>query len=1303
MYKILLTSLLYFSYSFGMEQHPLIPSISDSALIPTRSECAAELDKSKNSVWNTRTENADTQLLRAFAQHGAVDAFDHHDSMKSFNSNKLFDWAVDNSADDIVTILAHKGIVQALGSTRFEMHLNTALERGNDAIAVTLLKGRTGFKPEVAPSAHYTLLQRAALVSAYQFAKALLEGDYGVHVDETIQNEKATALKICAQSGQPRSRLRCNSRDDQNKNAMLCLLLRHGANHDIQVTTRYESGMHNSVSKYTTSFVNACMSNGYDDCLEELLKAKKIDPTLEVNSFVSRPLYLWAASEGKLPLIQAIMPADESAINYTIKVPTLIDWAQACKEKQIIDYLLAHKAVKLSTSTVQQLSVSAAFLGWTDTLQNIVDRYGMSAVLESGQKTTKPLTTKPLMAAGVGSGSESMVRQLIEYGCSVHEKAEYDQLPLPCAVQGKSEQIVGILLAEGAGTQEGITQALKQFFNGDKLLPENLNNVLAYVSDRALVQDVCIQCTDKTPVEYAATHATQSYRLLKIMLEAGFDPNDFQKVSPLQSALGRNCIDSVALLLQHGADPNVVLKGGETVLHLAAFRGSPEMLQLLYNAGITATKNNMCITPLAYAVYRNNVDEVGYIVDKDNFDVPEGIIYQQVATDEDPETSFTLFEFAIKERCNSSEILEYLYKRGANIERVNEQGETPIFLAVRCGWATALTFLVAQGARLDVVNHQGQTPLSLLKDMQGHAESLVCAVVKGMSQSAGGTVTLNDAFEHNSKYKLSTWIRPEDIITWKKSLRFDPFAKVRELCGIKDAPLQDGMQDLAKYIDTVEKLITQHGHYLLTQKMNDAFSKNDLETVQKFIAAHQDPATYTFDGDETLLHWAAQKGHAPLITELLTKPGFKEIIGKKSRFGRTVLGGAGTVECAQVLIDNGACITQDVLMQMASSKNLEVSIFIRDQLSVAHFAQLSDEDVQKLYHTARNYGNTAFVDMCIKNGAQITVQDLVSAVREQDVPLIQLLRSHGLSLVDANNAMKKPSYDSLTSCGAVAIKNKNLALLNEVLVTTNLNIVAQAASSGWHEGVKCLLEYGHRADITGCVDPLQSAIYAGSIPCIKLLAYHQPITLEHIKQSIDKPEILNELLPYVEIPKQRFESFITLALTKKSPQLLVHLLQCGCRVTDTYINNKTYLHAVAKNATLFGAREHGRKEHASWQERVKNIAWLTEWKKCVLEGNDFHPDIQLPSKEVQDVVACLHALMTTPLYQNAQEHKKVLYWMLQKSVAIQKKRYQAKSCNAYQYAKNRGNSSTFNDLLDPSKFEQWHAAIDKAYELKMNK
>lgn len=1283
-------------------------ALIDPALVPTYEECKIALETIPPTCCHEYSE--ELQLVKAFAQYGPIGQFNRTEyHTPDFADNELLSWAISAKSAEMVKILIARSIAQSVSARNWRRHIRTALEGLQEGVAAQLLVA----KPDIGVNEGIwdaTLLQTAAHNLCSTFAKTVLEGNFGAQVDACSENFKKTPLQLCAEAtNNHRDSFWMDPNFSEKKRDMLHLLLKHRANHEVTITLKIEGGQRSASPAYTKSFLEWCSIEKFDDCLVPLVEQKKINgcTPMQAGLFLDKePLLNWAVRVGSLPLVQAIVPA-RSKSNGLYLDNTALRAALRKNHKDIVTHLATHPFTERRKSTGQEVARVAVENGWLETMQNVVAYYG-KAILTGEDDWYRKMA---LLHSASKRGDVPMMRMLLDVGCDMHETDTHYATPCEIAVHHNKPNAVGILLAQGAyekGNASALAcNVLESVDSSDekKLGPldqsDTLDQLFAYGADIQSVRLHCVARHGETPLEYVMSGSSANkYHLVVSLLAAGMDPNDYRKKSPLCYAVERNDSELVALLLRHGADPERVFKQDST----AAYYVSADILSALLNAGLQIQEDQHGLTPLLHAVSGNTPEAVACLLDKGGPRAMQEVAYTLISHNDGPDITQTLFEYAVHQnRKNPAEVCQLLLDRGADLERVNELGETPVFWALRNCNAAALEWLVAHGARLDVVNAEGETPLSFLACQPECTQSeMLTAALTGLSASAGGLVSVADALEHSEKWRSDPLSTAQQVALWKQSMKFDPFEKVREYCGNglhkKYVRLHVAKPTLDTRLKEIEQDICKHGAFLLSDKMKRAFESNDIETVRQFIATGIDLRFYDLGYGETVLHWAARHRHLALLIELLAKEhGLKEVINRETTQKRTALSESDTVGCARVLIESGAAITKNVMSQLVYKDNDEVVRYI---LSKFDPAVCTPADIQEIYESAVRYGNTLLAQKCLELGANPQEYDLELAVHAQHVDIVTLLKSKGISVVTAQKKARERQYCTTKSFAEVAVEKKNLALLGEVIETADASLLPIATYCSWDEGLAVLLKHYEPQAFEDQSNLLSEAIRVRSLDCCKLLIeHHVPVIFEHLDHAIDAThEIMQFLLQHAHTSQHILDRLLYRAIKKLRPALCVVLLEHGANLSavDTK-KHRTWFHIVAGKAYLFGLSSyHGDSHyHPAWQERVKNIEWLNAYKQHILEGNESLEALKAPDEDVQDLVDTLYVLMTAPVYISAQEHKEVLYRLLQKRWSCE---FDAdKELTPFAFAQMTCNSSTFNDLLDPEKIKQWYAAIDRAY------
>lgn len=138
---------------------------------------------------------------------------------------------------------------------------------------------------------------------------------------------------------------------------------------------------------------------------------------------------------------------------------------------------------------------------------------------------------------------------------------------------------------------------------------------LSALSACGLVTSSHHRTEDYTPVFKAA----DACDLKKVQAAIDLDPSllkatEWENATLLHDAVGRNCNELAAYLVEEGADVNAQRTDGITPLHLAAQRGNIQIAQLLigHGAKINAVDRRGW-TPLDRAIKWNHEDMASYL------------------------------------------------------------------------------------------------------------------------------------------------------------------------------------------------------------------------------------------------------------------------------------------------------------------------------------------------------------------------------------------------------------------------------------------------------------------------------------------------------------------------------------------------------------------------------------------------------------------------------------------------------------------------------------------------------------------
>ena len=261
----------------------------------------------------------------------------------------------------------------------------------------------------------------------------------------------------------------------------------------------------------------------------------------------------------------------------------------------------------------------------------------------------------------------AVCRVLIDAGADLHTKNEKQHLPLHYACKKGALDVVKMLVvAAGAGTQKFRVR-----------------------DDEG---ETCLSIAAKF-------ENTKTVRYLVGLPEVDVNYADKYNYTALQAAVCDGATDSVQVLIDAGADINILNYDGHSLLHDACEFGSLEIVKILVSVGagvrVTNGERHTCLHAAAEA---GHTEIVRYLVSLPDVDVNQETV-----------DSYTALHRAVMHV--ERDVVQVLIDAGADIDIQNNEGRSPLLSACVEGTFDTVKMLVRAGAEVRATDDEGVTCL----------------------------------------------------------------------------------------------------------------------------------------------------------------------------------------------------------------------------------------------------------------------------------------------------------------------------------------------------------------------------------------------------------------------------------------------------------------------------------------------------------------------------------------------------------------------------------------------------------------
>jgi uncharacterized protein len=238
------------------------------------------------------------------------------------------------------------------------------------------------------------------------------------------------------------------------------------------------------------------------------------------------------------------------------------------------------------------------------------------------------------------------------------------------------------------------------------------------------------QSDGTTPLQWATYRVDRE--LVERLLRRGAKANVVNKygASPLHEAVRVASPELVAMLLEAGAEPNVANADNQTALMLAARTGNVAVAELLVKAGADVNQREKFKEQSAvmWAAGENHPEMVAFLVSKGaDLSIRASStdwgsqISNEPRVQYRPTGGLTPLLYAARVGCLGC--VQTMLKAGADKDRPNPDGMTPMIMALDNGFPAVALYLLEQGANPHVWDWWGRTALYVAVTMRGGVDS----------------------------------------------------------------------------------------------------------------------------------------------------------------------------------------------------------------------------------------------------------------------------------------------------------------------------------------------------------------------------------------------------------------------------------------------------------------------------------------------------------------------------------------------------------------------------------------------------
>lgn len=522
-------------------------------------------------------------------------------------------------------------------------------------------------------------------------------------------------------------------------------------------------------------------------------------------------------------------------------------------------------------------------------------RYVLARLLLEGGADLAVLEGRDPLAAAVRAGDTELLDLLLEYAPLT---ASSTPELMKDALWGKDAAMVNFLLDRGI-------PATLRLDKGRTLLHEALDQGLDELLQGLLLRGVEVDAVDdfgRTPLHAAAIMADSTAASLLLSQGASIfladnygDLPQHLLVRPSRLHEGglwgagpihpeenwrrdfRGRLDFMQMLVEHGADLNLLNESMQSVFDLAVHGHHPEAFRYLPEMGATHGPG-YDVRSAAFLDAARDGDLAALMAGR------ESVIDLNVR---DPNGESALY-FAAKH--NHPECVEWLLGEGARLEARNLLGETPLYAAAVSGATETIHLLARHGAHTRPVPHRG-------------GEALYDAMVHGRYDAAETLLRLEAAGVGRRDGPPRNWIEIRRTLTPGVWTRLLPSMSREEASLLFPALLEDAAQESLAFVQIL--LSDANPARDAALRSHSALAKASTE-VYEYLLDHGFPLDVVGRNGRTPLEAAAESGDVDQVAAYLRRGADVNVRSPRGGGALNLALAGGHRDIVELLLEAGA-------------------------------------------------------------------------------------------------------------------------------------------------------------------------------------------------------------------------------------------------------------------------------------------------------------------------------------------------------------------------------------------------------------